>query len=109
MAHNPVSGIPFVELARKTESITSYLRKGLNLKVIEMSECEWNQMKKNDPTIVEFVNKNIPHPTTVGMSEGQVLNKIRDGTLFGMVQCDIKVTEHLEDYFSELQPFFKKH
>ena len=41
------------------------------------------------------------------MSEVQILKKIRDGTLFGMVQCDIKVTEHLEDYFSEQQPIFK--
>ena len=108
MTHNPFNHKPFEELARNTDSITRYLRKGLNLKVIEMRECEWKQMKNNDPAIVEFVNMNIPpHPTTMNMSEAEILKRIRDGTLFGMVQCDIKVPEHLEDYFSELQPIFK--
>ena len=39
------------------------------------------------------------HDTTV--------NAIRNGTLFGMVECDIDVPEHLRDYFAEMQPIFK--
>ena len=33
---------------------------------------------------------------------------IIDGRLFGYVQCDIEVPEHLRDYFSNFPPIFKK-
>ena len=32
---------------------------------------------------------------------------IIDGGLFGYVQCDIEVPEHLRDYFSNFPPIFK--
>jgi hypothetical protein len=35
------------------------------------------------------------------------LNKILDGRLFGFVECDIRVPDHLEAKFSEIAPIFK--
>ena len=37
----------------------------------------------------------------------QLLQVIIDGRLFGYVQCDIEVPEHLRDYFSNFPPIFK--
>ena len=41
------------------------------------------------------------------MSEEQLLQGIIDGQLFGYVQCDIEVPEHLRSYFSNFPPIFK--
>ena len=41
------------------------------------------------------------------MSEEGLLQEIKDGRLFGYVQCDIEVPEHLRDYFSNFPPIFK--
>ena len=50
--------------------------------------------------------KNFPyrHP----LIEEGLLHGIIDGRLFGYVQCDIEVPEHLRDYFSNFPPIFKK-
>ena len=41
------------------------------------------------------------------MTQQQILAAVVDGTLFGMVECDVRVPEELQDYFSEMQPVFK--
>ena len=41
------------------------------------------------------------------MNEQQILEAIEEGTLFGLIECDIKVPEQLKDYFSEMTPIFK--
>ena len=41
------------------------------------------------------------------MSEEQLLQGIIDGRLFGYVQCDIEVPDHLQIYFSNFPPIFK--
>ena len=41
------------------------------------------------------------------MTQQQILAAVVDGTLFGMVECDVCVPEELQDYFSEMQPVFK--
>ena len=41
------------------------------------------------------------------MTQQQILAAVVKGTLFGMVECDVRVPEELQDYFSEMQPVFK--
>ena len=41
------------------------------------------------------------------MSQDQIIKYIQDGRLFGFVECDIEVPEHLKEYFSEMTPIFK--
>ena len=41
------------------------------------------------------------------LSEEQLLQGIVDGKLFGYVQCDIEVPEHLRRYFSNFPPIFE--
>ena len=41
------------------------------------------------------------------MNQNQIIQYIRDGHLFGFVECDIEVPDHLKDYFSEMTPIFK--
>ena len=41
------------------------------------------------------------------LCEEQLLQRIIDGRLFGYVQCDIEVPEHLRSYISKFPPIFK--
>ena len=41
------------------------------------------------------------------MCQDQIIKYIQDGHLFGFVECDIEVPEHLKEYFSEMTPIFK--
>ena len=43
------------------------------------------------------------------LTQDQIIQYIQDGHLFGFVECDIEVPEHLKDYFSEMTPIFKNH
>lgn len=40
-------------------------------------------------------------------SETQILDYIKDGQIFGCVEVDLHVPEHLKTYFEELTPIFK--
>ena len=35
------------------------------------------------------------------------MQEIKSGRLFGYVQCDLRVSEHLQAYFANFPPFFK--
>ena len=41
------------------------------------------------------------------MTQQQILAAVVDVTLFGMVECDVRVPDELQYYFSEMQPVFK--
>ena len=72
--------------------------------IVEM-ECEWWRLYKTDAPVKSYLRANFPykHP----LSEEKLLQRIIDGRLFGYVQCDIEVPEHLRDYFSNFPPIFK--
>ena len=41
------------------------------------------------------------------MTQQHILAAVVDGTLFGMVECDVCIPEELQEYISEMQPVFK--
>ena len=41
------------------------------------------------------------------MTSQQILNGVRAGTVFGMIECDICLPEELREHFAEMQPVFK--
>ena len=70
-----------------------------------MWECEWWSLYKTDASVKSHLQKNFPyrHPLT----EEGLLHRNIDGRLFGYVQCNIEVPEHLRDYFSNFRPIFE--
>ena len=42
-----------------------------------------------------------------GVTLNRWIERIKDGSFFGLVECDIVVPEHLRDKFSEMSPIFK--
>ena len=90
---NKLNGKTMVTLLANTKKHTAYLRR--HVKVVEMWECTWK--RERDPP---------PHQKWQ-MAQQQIITAVVDGTLFGMVECDLHVPEHLQDHFAEMQPIFK--
>ena len=80
-------------LLKKTRCNTAYLR--CHVKVVDMWECGWKRVR--DP----------PPRQKWNMTQQQIITAVVDGTVFGMVECDIHIPEHLQDHFAEMQPVFK--
>ena len=75
--------------------------------VVEMWECKWKKMRTS-PDVKHFLDSKFPNRNTKWeMTQQKVLENIVEGNLFGIVECDISVPEHLRSYFAEMQPIFK--
>ena len=90
---NKLNGKTVATLLADTKKHTTYLRR--HVKVVEMWECTWK--RERDP----------PPRQKWQMTQQQIITAVVDGTLFGMVECDLHVPEHLQDHFAEMQPIFK--
>ena len=90
---NSVNGKTMAELLADTKKHTTYLRR--HVKVVEMWECDWKRERDTPPR------------QKWNMTQQQILAAVVDGTLFGMIECDVRVPEHLQDHFAEMQPIFK--
>ena len=99
---NPKNNKTMVELLADTKKHTTYLRR--HVKVVEMWECDWKELR-DEPDVKIFLD--IPRHRKWTMTEQQILAAVIDGTLFGMVECDIHVPPELQDHFAEMQPIFK--
>ena len=73
--------------------------------IVQMWECEWWSLYKTDASVKCHLRENFPYKRP--LSDEQLLQGIIDGRLFGYVQCDIEVPEHLRSYFSNFPPIFK--
>ena len=90
---NPKNGKTIAVLLADTKKHTAYLRR--HAKVIEMWECEWK--RERDP----------PPRQKWTMTQQQIIAAVVDGTLFGMIECDIRFPSELRAHFAEMQPIFK--
>ena len=90
---NTLNGKTMGTLLADTKKHTTYLRR--HVKVVEMWECDWK--RERDP----------PPRQKWKMTQNEILTAVIDGTLFGMIECDVRVPEHLQDHFAEMQPIFK--
>ena len=73
--------------------------------IVEMWECDWWGLDKTEASVENHLREIFPHKRP--LSEEQLLQGIIDGRLFGYVQCDMEVPQHLRCYFSNFPPLFK--
>ena len=73
--------------------------------IVEMWECEWWILHKTDEPVKSYLRAKFPYKRP--LSEEQLFQQIIDGRLFGYVQCDFDVPEHLRDYFSNFPNKFE--
>ena len=99
---------PMAELREETTANSKYVRdQGYNL--VEMWECQWRRMKKTNSAVQYFMNRKFHRPLDhhQTLDQNQIIKAIRDESLFGVVECDITVPDHLKPKFSEMCPIFK--
>ena len=95
------------QLLDETRKTTVYLRHFV--KVVELWECEWKEMRR-DPVVKRCLDAAFPRRrrhVRWTMTTQQILSGVRTGTVFGMIECDIRVPEELREHFAEMQPVFK--
>ena len=90
---NALNGKTMATLLEDTKKNTAYLRRHVH--VVEMWECAWK--RERDP----------PPRQKWNMTQQQIITAVIDSTLFGMVECDVRVPSELRAHFAEMQPIFK--
>ena len=86
------------------ELIRHYIQEK-GFEVIEMWECEWWKLYKTTNNVKQHIGE--PFPYRRSLAAEQRLEKIKEGELFGSVQCDIEVPENLTSKFNNFTPIFK--
>ena len=74
-------------------------------KTEEMLECEWWQNFKTNEKIMNHIRSNFLYKRP--LSTDSLLEKIRDGSLNGYIECDLVVPDELKVKFSKFPPIFK--
>ena len=74
-------------------------------KVIAMWECEWWRLYKTTNTVKQHIREHFPYRRSFAAE--QLLEEIKEGKLFGYLQCDIEVPETLRSKFVNFPLKFK--
>ena len=77
--------------------------KGYN--VVEPLECEWWKLSLTDVSVKEHLRESFPNKPPLHLD--RLLDKIQPGTLFGYVQCDIKVPENVRVHLQNCRHFLR--
>ena len=96
------------EIREETRANTEYIRStGYN--VVEMYECQWREMKKTNHELQRFIATEVRRTLDKVkiMSPERILREVRNERLFGCVEVDIRVPDHLKEKLSEMCPIFK--
>ena len=73
--------------------------------VTELWECQWWRPYKTTTNVKLHIGENFPYRRS--LTEQQLLEGIKKGSLFGYVQCDIEVPEKMKLNFANFPPTIK--
>ena len=90
---------------RELDALRRHYTQEKVFKVIEICECEKWRLYKTSNTVKQHIQKQIPYRRSLGAE--QLLDEVKEGKLFGYVQCDIQVPENLRSKFVNFPPIFK--
>ena len=75
-------------------------------KLCEIWECDWwKKVKNNVDGAGDYMKTTYPYQKPI--SENKLIEDIKSGLKFGVVDCSIEVPERLREKFSEFPPIFK--
>ena len=72
-------------------------------------ECKWRAIVRDCNSINGFLKRffDAHYPRRAPFDMSRLLEDVRSGSFFGMIECDIRVPEELNARFSEMAPIFK--
>ena len=92
--------------ARDQQHVRDLRDKGYTVEIIWQKD--WQALVTQRPEIKAYLKQ---HRTYTHfkkyLNQNQIIQYVQDGHLFGFVECDIEVPDHLKDYFNEMTPIFK--
>ena len=76
--------------------------------VKQMWECDWERLKKEDPPVKAFV-KDMQRPCDwqFKMTVETILRAVMEDRMFGALEVDLEVPDHLKGKLAEMPPVFK--
>ena len=109
------------ELYRCAKNSYVYIATDVHPSVIEcyanaVSECEWTEMRRQNPTIDECCKTRASRridplvfdkKRTNLVQTLDLLGKLQEHKVFGILVCDIRVPDELKDYFCDFAPIIK--
>ena len=91
---------------RDQQHVRDLQDKGYTIEIIW--ENDWQALINQQPEIKVYLKQHRTYTYFKKyLNQNQIIQYIQDGRLFGFVECDIEVPDHLKDYFSEMTPIFK--
>ena len=95
------------DLYKQTLQKRQYIEE-LGYEYVEMWECQFQTLKRSDPAVQHyFQTRRSPLDKFKSVTPQKILQSVQNDELFGCIECDIHVPEHLKEYFSEMTPIFK--
>ena len=91
---NALNGKLMTQLLDGAKKNTTYLRR--HVEVVEMWECQWKHEAEAPPR------------PKWNMTQNEILAAVVDGTLFVMIECDVRVPADLREHFADMLPVLKK-
>ena len=91
---------------REMDDLRREFLKERGYKIQERCECEWWEHFKTDSSVKNHARTNFPYKRP--LSTDSLLEKIKNRSLFGYVQCDLIVPDELKPTFSNFSSIFKK-
>ena len=90
---------------RELDALRRHYIQEKGFKVIKMWECEWSRLYKATNTVEQHIREDFRYRRSLAAE--QLLEEIKEGKLYGYVQCDIEVPEILRANFANFPPIFK--
>ena len=81
-----------------------------------MRECQWTEMRRQNPTIDEYCKTRASRRIDPLVFDKErpnlvltldLLEKLQEHEVYGILVCDIRVPDELKDYFSDFAPIIK--
>ena len=90
---------------RELDALRRHYIQDKGFKVIEIGECEWWRLYETSNTDKQHIRKHFPYRRSHAAE--QLLEEIKEGKIFGYVQCDFDVPENLRSKFVNFPLLFK--
>ena len=94
-----------IERGKKWEGWMTWDVSIVATKITKSKRCEWWQNFKTNEKTKNLIRSNFPYERP--LSTNSLLGKIRYGSLYGYIPCDLVVPVELKAKFSKFPPFFK--
>ena len=102
---HPKRGKTFHYWYEKTQAKLKYLKE-IGYRAVEVWECDWRNEARQQ-SVQNFLDSHFPGRNQRPKTESQLLEQVKRGEFFGVLEVDLHVPDELRAKFEEMTPIFK--